>query len=538
MNLFKRKTVFDDTSDASLVAACLSGNRDAFGRIVERYQRLLCSLAYSSVGDLAASEDVAQEAFVEAWKKLGSLQEPEKLKSWLCGIARFKASHYLRSESRRPVRGAADLDDVTELESGDARSEEVTMKKEEQALLWQTLEKVPETYREPLVLYYREHRSVEHVAYELDLSEDAVKQRLSRGRKMLQERMMGFVEDALAKSAPSSVFTMGVLTAIAAATPPTKAATAGAAAVQVGSWFKWASVAAFMASISGLVSSFFALRASLDQARTDRERKEAVFVSALYLGMAAVFVCGLFLFRHLAVASYEHSGYYMFATQVLMAGFAAGYMWLTFRIMKEAGRRRAEERARRPDLFTAAIDQPGSKKREYRSRATLLGIPLVHVKFAASEEGEKPAVGWIAGGEKAYGILFAWGLYAVGTVSVGVVSVGVITVGAVGIGGIGLGTLGIGFLAMGATAIGYKAYASMASTGWESAFSYGFSLGVEGAVGPIAYAEQINNEAAGELANIATVGDVYAYVLAAMALMVIAPVVFYSKEVRRRFREK
>ncbi len=64
------------------------------------------------------------------------------------------------------------------------------MKEEEQTLLWQALETVPETYRETLVLYYREQRSVEHVANELDLSEDAVKQRLSRGRKLLQEKMM------------------------------------------------------------------------------------------------------------------------------------------------------------------------------------------------------------------------------------------------------------------------------------------------------------------------------------------------------------
>jgi DNA-directed RNA polymerase specialized sigma24 family protein len=78
-------SAFEELSDAELVIASLGGDREAFGKIVTRYQRLICSLAYSSLGSLSESEDVAQEAFIEAWKKLGNLREPEKLKSWLCG---------------------------------------------------------------------------------------------------------------------------------------------------------------------------------------------------------------------------------------------------------------------------------------------------------------------------------------------------------------------------------------------------------------------------------------------------------------------
>ena len=57
---------------------------------------------------------------------------------------------------------------------------EAAIRKEEQAILWQALERVPELYREPLVLFYREHRSVEGVARALDASEDAVKQAPTR----------------------------------------------------------------------------------------------------------------------------------------------------------------------------------------------------------------------------------------------------------------------------------------------------------------------------------------------------------------------
>ena len=64
--------------------------------------------------------------------------------------------------------------------SGEEPAANLTMAREEQAILWGALERVPELYREPLVLYYREHRSVEHVAAALDLTEDAVRKRLGR----------------------------------------------------------------------------------------------------------------------------------------------------------------------------------------------------------------------------------------------------------------------------------------------------------------------------------------------------------------------
>ena len=71
--------------DAALVMRALGGNKSAFCEIVSRYQTLLCSLAYSAVGDIKYSEDLAQDAFVEAWRKLDTLHDPNKLKAWLCG---------------------------------------------------------------------------------------------------------------------------------------------------------------------------------------------------------------------------------------------------------------------------------------------------------------------------------------------------------------------------------------------------------------------------------------------------------------------
>ena len=101
-------------NDAELVGASLSGNRDAFGQIVTRYQSLVCSLAFSATGSLSQSEDLAQETFVTAWKQLAGLREPEKLRAWLCGIARNLINNFLRRQGREPSHQAETLEKISE----------------------------------------------------------------------------------------------------------------------------------------------------------------------------------------------------------------------------------------------------------------------------------------------------------------------------------------------------------------------------------------------------------------------------------------
>src|SRR5262249_30876676 len=153
-------------------------------------------------GNLGESEDIAQETFITAWKHLRLLREPAKLRSWLCGIVRNRVYKSLRREGREPAHEAEALEVMHDLSSNEALPSEQTVRREEEAILWRSLERIPETYREPLILFYREHQSVEAVAAELELSEDAVKQRLSRGRKLLHEEVAAFVEGALERTNP------------------------------------------------------------------------------------------------------------------------------------------------------------------------------------------------------------------------------------------------------------------------------------------------------------------------------------------------
>jgi len=210
-------------ADADLVARSLSGDRDAFGKIVAHYQTLMCSLTYSICGDIQFSEELAQETFLAAWRQLRNLQEPRKLKSWLCGIARNLAHNALRRQRHEPVAYAEALDE--ELLASSRSPQEDAISREEVAMLWKALEDLPENYREPMILFYREQESIRAVADALDLTEDTVKQRLARGRIMLTQHVEHALRIALRSSVPGKTFTLGVIAALPLVTTSAKAAT-------------------------------------------------------------------------------------------------------------------------------------------------------------------------------------------------------------------------------------------------------------------------------------------------------------------------
>lgn len=524
-------------SDADLVAACLGGEREAFARIVERYQRLLCSLAYSATGRVSESEDAAQETFITAWSQLGELREPEKLRPWLCGILRFKLSNSRRQHGRDALHTAEPVDAAGEIAADEIPAADQAMHDEEQAILWRALARVPPLYREPLVLYYREGRSIEHVAAALELSEDAAKQRLSRGRKLLQEQALAFVEGALARTTPGRAFTLGVLAALPAFVPvPAKAAGIGvaAAATQGSLLVKSTGLAALLASLSGVVSALLQLRVGLDQSRTPRERRAIVKTTiACFFGPLAL-IGLLWTLRESALHWPEQGAAFAIACQVLVIVFIVAGPFLLVRLLRYFRQLRSAERARLPENFAAPRDHIGSRAGIYRSRLALFGVPLLHVRFASPEEGDKPVIGWIAGGDRALGLLFAWGGWAVAPVSVGAFSVGFLSIGAVSVGVIGLGTFATGLLAIGAFSVGVKAYAWLSALGWQTAQSGGFAIAQRAAEAPIAFAQHTNDATARALLTDPNAQQNQLIFYTVIAVLTLIPMAIYATEVRRR----
>jgi len=179
-------------TDAELVEASRRGERDAFGLLVNRYQDVVCAVSFSSTGNWALSEDVAQDTFIAAWRQLGQLRETSRLRSWLCGIARNLAR---KARKRTDREDAIDDDDATP--ALDANPFDATAQAEVDRVVREALARIPDTYREALVLYYCENRSAREVADTLGIAEEAAMQRLSRGRRYLADGVNELVERSL-----------------------------------------------------------------------------------------------------------------------------------------------------------------------------------------------------------------------------------------------------------------------------------------------------------------------------------------------------
>lgn len=267
-----------EASDAELIQLSGQGNQDAYGQIVERYQSLVCSIAYSRCGNLSLSEDLAQEAFILVWQKLDDLKEISKFKSWIGTIVRNLAIRALK-KSVTGVNRTTHLDAVTEIPAENQSPGETAVSEEEETLVWQALTDLPENYREPLILFYREEQSVTRVAEALELSEDAVKQRLSRGRNMLRQHVTAVVESTLISSKPTKVFTGSVLLGLSEAT--TKSAAAAGVATATTSVAKTTTGAGASSGLSSLflwpllnipvIAWLFKL--SYDESRSESERQ-------------------------------------------------------------------------------------------------------------------------------------------------------------------------------------------------------------------------------------------------------------------------
>ena len=215
--------------DTQLVRACRRGDLKAFEVIVGRYQSIVCAITYSAVGNHAVSEDLAQETFLRAWKNLGQLKEPEKFRSWLCSIARSVIGNYLRDMRRTPIM-MADVDGVASTET-EFQPDETLIRQEEQEMVSDALTRIPQNYREPLVLFYRENQSVRAVAALMGLTEATVRTRLHRARKMLRDQVESRIETTLKKTAPGPAFARSVMGAVGAGLAAGAAGTATAAGV-------------------------------------------------------------------------------------------------------------------------------------------------------------------------------------------------------------------------------------------------------------------------------------------------------------------
>jgi len=171
----------EDRQDALRV---LAGDSRAFEGIVRRWQTPLINLAYRFCRDRSRAEDMAQEAFLRAFRNLSSWRQESAFSTWLFSLA----TNLYCSELRRLPPITLPFDEVHE--PADARAIDGGLEqRNESAAVHKAVQTLPPKYREVLTLYYFHEMDVPAAARSLNLPEGTVKAHLFRARNLLREKL-------------------------------------------------------------------------------------------------------------------------------------------------------------------------------------------------------------------------------------------------------------------------------------------------------------------------------------------------------------
>lgn len=186
----------DAREDQEDVERVLAGDISAFERIVLRWQKPLVNLAYRFCRDRSRAEDMAQEAFLRAFRGLKGWRRDAAFSSWLFAIA----TNFYRSEMRRIPEGMVPLDSIEGRAALNAGLIELNDEDRGRAVR-RAVSALPGKYKDVLVLFYFHEMDVSAAARSLGLPEGTVKARLSRGRKILRSRLPQFLGELILEEA-------------------------------------------------------------------------------------------------------------------------------------------------------------------------------------------------------------------------------------------------------------------------------------------------------------------------------------------------
>lgn len=174
------------SEDQADVERVLAGDISAFEGIVRRWQGPLVNLAYRFCRDRGRAEEMAQEAFLRAFRKLDHWHREAPFSSWMFTVA----ANLYRSELRRiPIRTVS-IDDIAE--PRDPRAADAGVREEDQdRAVRNAVAALPAKYREAMLLFYFHDMDVSAAAKTLGLTQGTVKSRLFRGREMLRSKLSG-----------------------------------------------------------------------------------------------------------------------------------------------------------------------------------------------------------------------------------------------------------------------------------------------------------------------------------------------------------
>lgn len=170
----------DDLADVERV---LAGDARAFEGIVRRWQGPLVTMAWRYCRDRGRAEELAQEAFVRAWRGLAGWRRESSFSTWLFAVA----ANVYRNELKRVPEVTAPMEDAPEPSAPARQYTEMEQRNRNEAIRRAVLA-LPLRYREPVVLYYFHEMDVDRAAQTLKMPAGTLKARLARGRALLKQR--------------------------------------------------------------------------------------------------------------------------------------------------------------------------------------------------------------------------------------------------------------------------------------------------------------------------------------------------------------
>jgi RNA polymerase sigma-70 factor (ECF subfamily) len=189
----------EQETDKALVLRVQQGDQQAFNLLVQKYQHKVMSLISRYVKQAADVPDVAQEAFVKAYRAIGNFRGDSAFYTWLYRIAVNTAKNYLVSQGRKPPASDVDADEADYLEGAgalrDAASPESLLLTDEiRNVVMNTIENLPEDLRRAITLREIEGLGYEEIAIEMDCPIGTVRSRIFRAREAIDAQLRPLLE--------------------------------------------------------------------------------------------------------------------------------------------------------------------------------------------------------------------------------------------------------------------------------------------------------------------------------------------------------
>lgn len=183
----------------SLVRTAQEGDAEVFNRIVERFQDMACASAYAMLEDVYLAQDVAQEAFLEAFLNLAKLREPAAFSSWFRRIIFKQADRLTRGKClvSSPLEVAADVPVDSH------NPPEIAETNELRERVQRAISVLPERERLVIVLFYGTGYTLKEIAAFLEIPVTTVKKRLYDARQRLKDGLIDVMRDVLQEQRPS-----------------------------------------------------------------------------------------------------------------------------------------------------------------------------------------------------------------------------------------------------------------------------------------------------------------------------------------------